>query len=114
MSKGDSIEVLVSTPSDARSYVVTATKAGRSVVQSTRPARKPIWLDVNEVTRTNRPTGNRLTFRLDAVLAIRETALGVPDAPRAKPPTRAQVAATGRAFERMGRPEPLGLPDEGA
>lgn len=84
MSKGDKITVLVATPSGAQEMYITASKAGRSLTTKAITRQKIAMIQIDEVTRTKRPTGNRLTIRADALLATIEIASDVPDAP-AKP-----------------------------
>jgi hypothetical protein len=57
----------------------------------TRVRRKVAWLDVEEVTRTNRPTGNLVSIPLAAVLGLSVSTIDVPDEPKARP-RKARVA----------------------
>lgn len=121
MSKGDAVEVMVGTPNGSQTFALVASKAGRIVRQAVRSRSKVQWLDVEEMTRTAKVTGNKMSFRLAGVLAVRETTSDVPDEkpkPKARPRvlTPASIAAAGAEFEALGRtepreavPEPLGL-----
>lgn len=73
MAKGDSIEVMIAGGTGDMPIVRTlqASKAGRRVERKTSTGRTK-WVDVTEVTRNGRPTGNKLSVRLEAVLSIRE------------------------------------------
>jgi hypothetical protein len=91
VAKGDTIEVMVGTADGSRTYRLTAGKAGRRVTHTTRVRRKVAWLDVEEVTRTNRPTGNLVSIPLAAVLGLSVSTIDVPDEPKARP-RKARVA----------------------
>ena len=70
--KGDSITVRIAAGGTIGTETIKASKAGRSVVQKTRATKSGSWLDVTELTRTGKPTGTRLSVRLDAVLSVSE------------------------------------------
>ena len=73
MAKGDHITVVIAAGDGATGrQVVTATKAGRKVRSTVRTRQKVAWLDVVELTRTNRETGTKLSVRLTAVVSILE------------------------------------------
>lgn len=109
MAKGDKITVLVATPSGSERFIITATKAGRWLKQTPRTTRKVGWIDINETTHTGRPTGNRLSFRADAAIALLEESAELAAVRRAKRPKRdpgqlrLSAAETGRQFEALGR-----------
>ena len=70
--KGDTITIQIAAGGTTHSAEVRASKAGRSVVQKIRAVKSGSWLDVTELTRTGKPTGTRLSVRLDAVLSVSE------------------------------------------
>jgi len=74
MAKGDKVIVLVNAgASGVSAQEMVASKAGRTVRTAVRTRSKVQWLDVEEMTRTGRVTGSKMTVRLDAVIAISES-----------------------------------------
>ena len=70
MSKGDSITVTTLVGEAVR---VEASRAGRRVRQEEHSRNKTRWLDVFEVTRGGRPTGNTVSVRYEQVVAVTVT-----------------------------------------
>jgi hypothetical protein len=75
MAKGDLIEVEIGYAGGRYSTCVLASKAGRTVRRKHRVTKQGTWLDVDEMTRTGRTTGNSLSVRVDSVLSIKEVRL---------------------------------------
>lgn len=71
MSRGDTYEARLS---DGGAIALRASKRGRRLSAPRHFTQAKVqWIEVSELTQFGRPTGNKLTVRLDQVLAIGES-----------------------------------------
>lgn len=62
MAKGDYVSIITT---GGNGTSITASRRGRKLVTRTVTRAKVQWLEIEEVTQRGRPTGTRLTARLD-------------------------------------------------